>query len=149
MFGFGLLERLNQVNSNSSGLFGNNSLGWRRLQWDTALNLAQENFLTGIGWQNSNQYLLSGLKAHNSFIQILLELGIFAFLLFVMINLLLLKSFLKSTHYVGFSSILTLSAFLDGGLLYPAIVFFTLLLRNLKEEGSEVEPKKTLENPRI
>jgi O-antigen ligase len=112
----------------SGGFSGANSFGWRLLQWNTAIEVLKENLIFGVGWQNSQNFLLGGLKAHNSFIQVALELGLIGLALYLLIFYRFTVSLLRASNGLPFFLILMIASVVDAGLFYPSIAINLLLV---------------------
>ena len=128
--GSAAIARLQEINE-TGGINGANSLGWRFLQWNQAVSVGNQNFWLGVGWQHSEQYLLSGLKVHNSFIQSFVEFGIIGLLLNVLTFGLILINFVRIKWKFAFVPSLILCWTVDAGMFYPALIFILLLIGSL------------------
>ena len=118
--GESIVQRFTQF-FESGGIRGENSLGWRILQWNEALQVANEKALTGVGWQNAGSFLLGGLKTHNSFLQAYLELGIVGFFVYLAIFIVLVSANTIEPNFRPFATILLFSSLVDAGIFFPAI----------------------------
>lgn len=76
---------------NSSGLNGDDASNGRFELWGFAINLFLKKPITGIGWRKYHEYALAYLsediEAHNVYLQLLAELGIIGFFLYVSVIL--------------------------------------------------------------
>lgn len=89
------------------------SLGLRSYFYSAAPNLIADNILTGTGLENGGEAIIGSYepdwgifmqingysdKLHNSFLDILLQLGIFGFIFYVLLYLFVLREFLRLWH---------------------------------------------------
>ncbi len=133
--GGSMVQRFLQI-ADSGGLTGNNSLGWRVLQWKTVISQVHNFFWIGAGWQNSRHLLLSGLQAHDSFLQVFMELGIFGLIVYCLIILKIFNDFVRSRVGLTLIPVFLISSIVDAGILYPAIAFYVLLASSILDRSN-------------
>ena len=125
-----ILDRFEQV-FKSGGLRGSNSLGWRFLQWETALRELEKNPVFGNGWHSAGDRLLQGLSAHNMYLQSWLEFGWIGLLICSLIFFTVIIR-LARNGLTLLVPLLVISSIMDAGILFPSIAFCSIAVYGLK-----------------
>ena len=146
-FGQNLIDRFSWI-STSGGLTGQNSSGWRLNQWQYAINRMIETNWQPVGWNNSGNYLLSGLPPHNYFIQAAMELGVIGLLTCCWLFFAGVSSIFKSSQLRPLLVLVVLGPFFDAGALVPSFAFTILIVPifyadTIAEKTRQLEIAKT------
>ena len=130
--------RISEI-SNSGGLNGQNSMGWRILQWEVGVNAISSTSFFGNGWQTAGSQLLQGLSAHNMFLQARLELGIPGLLIVTTVLIVILfRCFSTKTAFL--IPLLLISSIMDAGILFPSIALAALSWFSLISDKQRIKP---------
>jgi O-antigen ligase len=134
-FAGGLLERFTFI-ERSGGLAGENSSGWRLLQWQTVWEYLNAEGWAPVGWNKSGGYLLSGLPPHNFILQGSMELGILGLFVSLWIISGMVLVLWKTKQLRILIPTLILGSIFDAGLWVPSFAYFLVLVPLLFAKAS-------------
>ena len=121
-----VLQSNNFVVSSISGLFGRSAtFTGRSLLWRMAIDKITERPFLGYGYTAGNINVWGGMfSSHNMFLEILLQGGLFSFLLFIAITWLGIKRNMKSPIWLSNTAFLAIFCMLLKGLMETSIPTF-------------------------
>lgn len=129
VLGLGVGRRFGYLFS-SGGLEGENSFGWRLMQWQDVWAVRPDVPVLGLGWTHSREFVPTGAPPHNGYLQVLVELGAVGA---VGLLLVLFASFVLGVRTwrsggLAVPLLMVTATVADPGWLYPALTYTAALV---------------------